>query len=260
MLGNHIESEKMQTKSLITEPTVLAEMLQDQYCSVFTAPSEEHEIPNISELFDDYDESSPTLSDLSFTKEDIVKSISEIKANSAPGPDGFSALLLRECATQLSDPLFIIFRNSIDSGEVPNELKDSFITPIHKGGLKSEPKNYRPVSLLSHILKTLEKIIRRKIVKFLEDNNCMNPCQHGFCKYRSCLSQLLEHYDQIIEAVIDNKNFDVVYLDFFKAFDVVVHNILLKKVKKCGIVKLVKLESGFTPSSQTETKLYLLME
>ena len=249
-IGPFINSK---TKSLITEPTVLAEMLQEQYCSVFTKPSEEHEIPNISELFDNYDESSPTLSDLSFTKEDIVKSIAEIKANSAPGPDGFSALLLRECATQLSDPLFIIFRNSIDSGEVPNELKDAFITPIHKGGLKSEPKNYRPVSLLSHILKTLEKIIRRKIVKFLEDNNCMNPCQHGFCKYRSCLSQLLEHYDQIIEAVIDNKNFDVVYLDFFKAFDVVVHNILLKKVKKCGIVGKVGkwLHAFLTDRNQT---------
>ena len=57
MLGNHIESEKMQTKSLITETTVLAEMLQDQYCSVFPEHSEEQEIPNISELFDNYDES-----------------------------------------------------------------------------------------------------------------------------------------------------------------------------------------------------------
>ena len=41
-----------------------------------------------------------------------------------------------ESATQLSEKLYIIFHNSIASGEVLNKLKDSFITPIHKGRLK----------------------------------------------------------------------------------------------------------------------------
>ena len=143
--------------------------------------------------------------------------------------------MLRECSKELSKPLHQIFRNSINTADVPNDLKDAIITPIPKGGLKSDPKNYRPINLLSHLLKVLEKLICCKIVSFLEDNNKMNVNQHGFRKLHSCLSQLIEHYDNIIEAVSSGKNMDVIYLDFSKAFDVVDHNILIRKIKSLGI-------------------------
>ena len=86
-------------------------------------------------------------------------------------------------------------------------------------------KNYRPINLISHLLKALEKVICCRIVSFLEDNKKININQHGFRKLHSCLSQLIEHYDTIIEAVSSGANMDVVYLDFSKAFDVVDHNI-----------------------------------
>ena len=141
------------------------------------------------------------LTDITFTPEDVQKCINQIKPNAAPGPDGFPAILLRECSKELSKPLYQIFRNSINTADIPNDLKDAIITPIPKGGLKSDPKNYRPINLLSHLLKVLEKLICCKIVSFLEDNNKMNVNQHGFRKLHSCLSQLIEHYDNIIEAV-----------------------------------------------------------
>ena len=72
-------------------------------------------------------------------------------------------------------------------------LKDAIITPIHKGGLKSDPKNYRPINLISQLIKTFEKVICVKIVTYLEENEKMNNNQHGFRKLRSCLSQLIEH-------------------------------------------------------------------
>ena len=63
----------------------------------------------------------------------------------------------------------------------------------------------------------------------------MNNNQHGFRRFRSCLSQLLEHYDLLLEVLQTNNNADVVYLDFAKAFDVVDHHILLRKLKGFGI-------------------------
>ena len=63
----------------------------------------------------------------------------------------------------------------------------------------------------------------------------MNPNQHAFRKYRSCLSQLLEHFDELIETISSDKNCDVLYLDFAKAFDVVNHDILMKKLRNFGI-------------------------
>jgi hypothetical protein len=74
----------------------------------------------------------------------------------------------------------------------------AYITHLFKSGIKSLPVNYRPVSLTSHIAKTMERVIRKPLVNFLEVNGKMNPSQHGFRSKRSCLSQLLEHHDNVL--------------------------------------------------------------
>ena len=69
----------------------------------------------------------------------------------------------------------------------------------------------------------------------MNDNNLFNDSQHGFRAGRSCLSQLLEHFDTVLSILEDGSNADVVYLDFAKAFDKVDHKIVLCKLKKLGI-------------------------
>ena len=63
----------------------------------------------------------------------------------------------------------------------------------------------------------------------------MNPDQHGFRTGHSCISQLLVHYETIIEKLQHSADVDVVYLDFAKAFDKVDHGILLHKARQMGI-------------------------
>ena len=63
----------------------------------------------------------------------------------------------------------------------------------------------------------------------------MNPKQHGLRSGRSCLSQLLEHHNKILEELEKSNNVEVIYFDFAKAFDKVDHGILLKKLIKIGI-------------------------
>ena len=70
---------------------------------------------------------------------------------------------------------------------------------------------------------------------FLEVNEKLNSLQHGFRKGRSCLSELLAHYEEIMENANDGKGTDTIYLDFAKAFDKVDHSILMKKLKNVGI-------------------------
>ena len=69
----------------------------------------------------------------------------------------------------------------------------------------------------------------------------MNNSQHGFRKGRSCISALLEVYDEIMTSISDPdvNCIDMVYLDFAKAFDKVDHHILLRKLKHFGITKQV---------------------
>ena len=107
----------------------------------------------------------------------------------------------------------------MDNATIPALLKTANIVPIHKGGSRGTPKNYSPVALTSHLIKVFEKVVRNHLVSYLHENDLLNPGQHGFRSGRSCLSQLISHFDSILKILEDNDNVDVLYLDFAKAFD-----------------------------------------
>ena len=108
------------------------------------------------------------------------------------------------------------------------------INPIFKKGDKSDPSNYRPISLTSHLIKIFEQVIRQKIVSHLEANDLLSRNHHGFRKGQSCLTHL-KHIDDVIKIILNGNEHDVIYLDFAKAFDKVDHEILLQMLKICGI-------------------------
>ena len=107
----------------------------------------------------------------------------------------------------------------MDTGEIPAELLLVLISPIHKGGSKSVPKNYRPVALTSHLIKIFERVMRRALVKHVEENDILPTGQHGSRALRSTLTQLLSHWDTILDGLEQGHGVDCVYLDFSKAFD-----------------------------------------
>ena len=121
------------------------------------------------------------------------------------------------------------------TGTVPSFYKFSHVFPLHKKESKALPENYRPISLTSHIIKIYERIIRKKLVTYLELNRFICDKQHGFRAGRSCLTQLLHHFDDVIDSLTNNADFDSIYLDYAKAFDKVDHRLLLKKLHLYGI-------------------------
>ena len=152
----------------------------------------------------------------------------------------------------------MLYKASLETCEIPTDLKVAIITPIHKGGSRNIPKYYRPVALTPHLIKILEKILSKNIHQFLETHHKMNPKQHGFRSGRSCLSQLLEHHNKILEELEKSNNVDVIYLDFAKAFDKIDHCILLKKLKKSEL--MVKSVCGYTIFYQTDNNVMSSME
>ena len=64
-----------------------------------------------------------------------------------------------------------LFKQSLDVGELTQEWKSAFVTPIFKKGKRSDPSNYHPVSLTSIVCKPFEHILVSKIMKHLEANN-----------------------------------------------------------------------------------------
>ena len=113
--------------------------------------------------------------------------------------------------------------------------KRAAIIPIYKSGDKTVQSNYRPISLTSVICKVLERIIRKQVFSFLDQKGCLNSTQHGFRPGHSCLSALLDVFDNIMHMLDSSSSVDMVYLDFTKAFDKVDHGILLHKLRAVGI-------------------------
>ena len=217
--------------NLVTDPKKKAEVLQGQYTKVFSDPH----AADVDQCTSSIDNSDRTTEDVHFTPDDIIEAIKELDPYSA-APDGdIPAKVLCSCKEQLATPLMLMWSQSFETGTIPPSLKNQYITPVFKSGNRSDPANYRPVSLTSHLIKIFERVLRKHLVAHMEDNDLMNDNQHGFRKKRSCVTQLIDHVDHVLKCLNSNDEIDVVYLDYAKAFDKVDHRILLAKLKRYGI-------------------------
>jgi hypothetical protein len=212
----------------VTCPKKMSEILSDQYASVWSKPGEDAKCEH-------HPLNHPNITDINFSPEDIEQAINELSANSAAGPDRFPAILLKKCRLPLSVPLYMLWRQSMNNTDINHQQKSANIIPIHKGGSKAIPKNYRPIALTSHLTKIFEKVVRKALVQYLEKHNLLNMSQHGFRAGRSCVSQLLAHFDKITKMLEDGHDVDIVYVDFAKAFDKVDINIVMHKIRALGI-------------------------
>ena len=79
--------------------------------------------------------------------------IDMLSAGAAPGPDGIPAKMIKAANSTFASMLNNIMQSSLESGDIPGILKLAFVTPIHKGDSRSDPANFRPVSLTSHLIK-----------------------------------------------------------------------------------------------------------
>ena len=206
----------------------ICKLLVDQYNSQFSI---NNDMPKINEeIFNNNNIEDGDLNDIELTEKDIIDAIGELNMNSAAGPDGIPAIFLINTKISIANPLKMILRKSLDEEKIPDIFKLAYVTPIHKGGSKLKPEQYRPVSLTSHVMKIFERVIKRNIMKHLTEQNLINSGQHGFVPGRSTQTQLLQHYCDIFETLSEDTRIDTIFLDFAKAFDKVDHDILLQKV------------------------------
>jgi hypothetical protein len=136
---------------------------------------------------------------------------------------------------QISEALSIIFNNSLLQGIVPDILKISKITQVDKGGVSTDPSNYRPISTLSTFCLIFEKLICKQLYNYTEKFRILNEYQFGFRKGRSTAQAITEITDTLKTAIDNNLLTCAIFLDFSKAFDTVNHQILLKKIQNYGI-------------------------
>ena len=204
------------------------EVLSDFFKSVYTVEGDSP-IPPFKA------DTNKILSTLNITKNDVLLALKALNVNKSSGPDGVHPRILKELANELCTPLHKLFERSLKEGKIPRLWKEAEVRPIYKKGKKSSPGNYRPVSLTSILCKMLEGFIRTELYKHLVDNKLLSVDQFGFCKGRSCLTQLLVTINEWMGCLDEHVPVDAAYLDFKKAFHSVPHRGLLSKLSGYGI-------------------------
>ena len=206
-----------------------AEVLANFFSSVFTQEPD-GDIPNIENV-----EISHPFQDKEISEEEVLKIMKDLKPNKSAGPDELHPKSLLEMKETLSKPLALIFNSSLKTGQVPEMWKLGNIVAIFKKGDKSEPGNYRPVSLTSVVCKLMEKLVRNQIVGHMTKNSLFSNRQFGFITGRSTTLQLLKVLDEWTEILDEGGTIDAIYMDFMKAFDKVPHRRLVRKMERYGL-------------------------
>jgi len=134
----------------VTKDFDKASMLNQYFSECFNMAqpplSSRYEEPNIGNCPEDF----------LCTEEEVYEMLLSLDTSKANGPDGISAKMLKGTALSITPVLTQLFNMSLQSGIFPEKWKLSSVVPIPKGGDRSNPSNYRPISLLSVVSKMLE--------------------------------------------------------------------------------------------------------
>jgi len=164
---------------------------------------------------------SSTICDITISESDVYDALTSLNPTKAI----WELMVLKSYVLALYQPIYHLFVLSLTQHYLPKEWRSHLITPIYKSGNKSSVKNYRPISLLCIISKILERIAYDKIISFVSSH--ISSHQFGFRQNHSTFQQLLIFLNSIYESLGSTTQTDVIYLDFKKAFDSVIHNSLV---------------------------------
>ena len=142
-----------------------------------------------------------------FSTRKVWKVLLQLNTSKSSGPDGIFAIVLKSCAPELAPVLNKLFQLSYNHGIFLSSWKLAHILTIPKKGNKSDPSNYRPIAITFLISKTMETIITKQLLAFLETNSLLSDHQYGIRQARSTVdllayvvyawSSALESYSEI---------------------------------------------------------------
>ena len=169
------------------------------------------------------------------TPAEIENIIDHLNIRKASGADDISVSLLKQLKGLLSPLLSDLINEAFESGLYPDILKLAKVIPLHKGGVDSDPGNYRPISILSNLNKILEKVIYPRLYNFFEKFNILSDKQFGFRKGLSTTMATAEFLENVLHSIDEQKATCAMFVDLSKAFDCVNWDILLFKLYRYGI-------------------------
>ena len=112
-----------------------------------------------------------TLDTFNFRLEDVQEKLKHLSIYKSTGPDLLHPRVLWTLEDMLCGPLNHISNKSAETGIIPADWKSANVTAIHKKGNRQEPGNYRTIIFTSVVCKTMERLVKGKLITHLEGNN-----------------------------------------------------------------------------------------
>ncbi|KAI4897881.1 hypothetical protein NFI96_029587, partial [Prochilodus magdalenae] len=162
----------------------------------------------------------PVTSTVNLTADQVRRQLQRLHMNKAAGPDGVPPRVLKACATQLCGVLQHVFNMSLCLQRVPVMWKTSCIVPVPKTPRPSDIKDYRPVALTSHIMKTMERLVLEQLRPTVQP--LLDPLQFAYQPRLGVedaiiylLNRVYAHLDKPASTV------RVMFFDFSSAFNTI---------------------------------------
>jgi retron-type reverse transcriptase len=166
---------------------------------------------------------------------EVERALATIKTKTAAGCDGISGVLLKKLSSALASNIALIFNQSLNQRCFPDSWKRANIAAVWKSkGSKSEPTNYRPISVLPVIARVFEKLIANQLYQYCDAREIIPHNQFGFRRQSSCEHALLAALDKWMSAIDQGCYVGALLVDFSKAFDNVPHQQLIMELLRIG--------------------------
>ena len=189
------------------------------------------------------------------TKDEIMRVVTLLKNNKAPGEDGIPAEVYKACCTVLLDPLHKLFRSIWEKESFPADWRSSILLPFPKKGDKSVCENYRGISLVDVAAKIFTTILLNRLAP--ERHTRTRPNQGGFRPGMGCVDQIftlrriLEHRFKFQQPTA------ACFIDFRSAFDSVDREALWNVLLSDGVPpKVVQLLRAYYSSTKARVRVY----
>lgn len=209
------EITKLETTAdgkVITNRIDILKTIENFYANLYSNKEHRKITENVPQIMNQGSEEMPPI-----TREEMQKSLSEMKNNKSPGEDDVVIEAVKGSEEELLRAITNLFNKCLEEAKTPSMWNNAIITIMHKKGNIVDLQNYRPISLLTHLYKLFTKVVVRRLTPKLDS---YQPKEQAGFRSGYGTNDHLQVIKTLIERCVEyNKPLVLTFVDYEKAFD-----------------------------------------